>query len=261
MPKNGWYIPQMRAEDYFRNDIVNNLNLKTDGAKDKLDSCFWNEKQRGKKPDKWETKGTKSQKVYNDKKVFDEHLKTLNDAFKSKESPFEVRKTKSMGLGVYVKNNKGFGKKEYERNYKHILIGFLAGGGKKGQFKEDSHSECEGKVRKEGRRKKGATEDEIRNLYGPIVFVNHRCERHAQFDFRQKEKDLTLYLDLKEGFTIKGNEQIFISYGNLYGDSVSCSLCLKEEKMIEKKNDKERDTAVCLPVAKRARKNEGGRNK
>ena len=80
-----------------------------------------------------------------------------------------------MGLGVYVKNNKGFGKKEYERNYKHILIGFF--------------------------------------------------------------------------------------YGNLYGDSVSCSLCPKEEKMIEKKNDKERDTAVCLPVAKRARKNEGDRNK
>ena len=61
---------------------------------------------------KWETKGTKSQKVYNDKKAYEEHLKTLNDAFKSKESPFEVRKTKSMGLGVYVKNNKGFGVKQ-----------------------------------------------------------------------------------------------------------------------------------------------------
>ena len=219
---------------------------------------FWNEKQRGKKPDTWETKRTKETKVYNDMRAFNKHLQILNDALKSDHSPFEVRKTKSMGLGVYVKERRGFSKEQYDKEYKKILIGFLAG--KKG-LKEDSHSDCKGKVRKEGRRKKGATEEKIRNLYGPIVFVNHRCDDHAQFVFLQREtSDLTLYLKMKEGLTIKENEQIFIPYGDLFGDEVSCSLCSREEKLIEKKNDK-RDTAVCLPVAKRVRKNAGGSNK
>ena len=217
------YPPEWRAEDNYR--------LHKFKEYDNID-CLWRPDQAGvqKLPEKWQYKGTKDKKTYHSKKNYEKHWELLEKAF-GNNGPFMLKKTSDMGIGVFARRT--ITHTEFRRTYNKVLCGFVT----KKLIKKDSHSEVCVKVCINGKHcKKGGKRDmEIRNLYGPMVFVNHACERHAHCVISQRKNNgENPFPQMKDNVQLRKGEQLFIWYGDDY-NGVFCKEC-KIEKMAKTSN-------------------------
>ena len=217
MPKKPYY-PYFRAEDNFKITRFGNRGR----------SCLWNnEADPDIIPKEWkkETFKKSEDKFYRAKKAYFKHLDILEQCFEAESSPFEVKPTRNAGLGVYAK--RAIKKNEFNARGRpdalnSLLCGFITSELVHG---EQTHSALYFKVKRNGVRKtcKNYIQEEWRNLYGPMVFLNHACDDHAHFKISQRSNAGPPFLRMVKDARKGG--QLFIDYNT---NSFTCAVCGKK---------------------------------
>lgn len=249
------YPPQWRAEDHFRKTYFKKLGRK----------FLWRDKRGFTLPAAWFKKKKKSKKAYNDELKYWTHMSRLESTFGPGDStlPFEVRfKNAHVGVGVFLKKtSKVISKNEFEQKYCDLFKGYTDVHCRK----DNSHSQILVKIRRSGVRynkKKKPSKNEkrekaVRNLYGPLSFLNHACLCHAHLVIVQDDNDAVLvqtnqdfgnerekeYPDRRVGPDddwldnnfLKPGEELFTYYGNTVDyPGLTCSVCAKEDLELER---------------------------
>ena len=161
-------------------------------------------------------------------------MESLRRAFLLPSSLFEVKMTEKMGFGVFAR--KEMDTKFFNNQCTQILCGSIT----TTYVKENSHSDIMVSVWTRGNSKNAPSsepKDEKRNMVGPITFVNHACDFHAQLVFAQETEAVAgsrkfetgkIFLKMEQNSdNVEEGEEIFCCYGENY-DGVSCSLCNDE---------------------------------
>lgn len=181
--------------------------------------CLWCPERAGKVPRDWHRKGTKKGKVYLERSKYNKHMELLNSVFFSEDSPFALKQTTNMGLGVFAKRR--IEADEFNSKLCKIIVGFKT----VHHYKNDSHSDASLMIRRNGKHhKKGEKREyEVRNIYGPLVFANHACENHAHAVLSQRRNG-DPFMRMQPGKVVKKGEQLYMHYGYGY-DDISCFVC------------------------------------
>ena len=191
-------------------------------------SCFWAPNLAGTVPTKWSSNTTMSSKDYKERDRYDTHKALLEQSF-GDASPFYLRQTKMMGIGVFVK--KTITGADFNANHCNKLKVMYTS---KKDTKEPSHSDFYANVKKQGRKKKVV---EKRNLIGPAVFLNHACVQHCHCTIAQRSEEdeqgnVQYYVKMRNADLVefvKDDEddvanQMFLHYGNEF-DDLGCPIC------------------------------------
>lgn len=183
--------------------------------------CLWCPEKAGKVPRDWGRKRTKKGKVYLERSKYNSHMDLLESVFFDDESPFALKQTTNMGLGVFAKRK--IEPQEFNATLSKKIVGFKT----PYHYKDDSHSDASLMIRRNGKHhKKGEKREyEVRNVYGPLVFTNHACEDHAHCVLSQR-KNGDPFMRMQPGKVVNKNEQLYLHYGNAY-DNIECFVCKK----------------------------------
>ena len=208
------YPAVLRAEDNFRLALFPQQR-----------DCLWNVEAEDKIPRQWTDNSTKN-KYKAERKLYNDHLEVLNNAFVNEESPFELKRSVIEGIGIYCKRD--ITMSDYNNTFKNLLIGFTM----RPVDESVRFSLVEMKVKKRtlGRPPKDGCnhKSEVYSLYGPISFANHACQsKHATFNLRKKKDSEDFCLTIKKN--LKKGDQVTISYGDTFR-SVSCNYCKRARK-------------------------------
>ena len=208
------YPPVLRAEDNFRLTLFPNHR-----------ECLWNAAAENKIPRAWSKNSTKNEHCHS-RKLFNDHMDILNNAFLNDDSPFELKYTEAEGIGVFCKKDISISEFNKEK-YRDLLIGFTM------DVVEGStqFSEAQFLIKKHrlGRPpKEGNQTKKVYSLYGPISFVNHACQsKHATFNmWKDSHNDENIYLKMKKN--LKKGAEVTISYGTDRNLGVRCKYCKKK---------------------------------
>ena len=246
------YPPKWRAEDHFRKTYFPDLSPQ----------FLWRVNQGFKLPNEWFKKKYKPKAAYNDELKYWSHMMKLESTFGPGDStlPFEVRfENAEVGVGVFLKSDrKIISKDEFNiKNYCDLFKGCTDVRCRK----VNSHSQILVNIRRVGvgyKKKKSSKKQKrdkaVRNLYGPLSFINHACLCHAHLVIDQDDNDSVLpktnkdfgdqslkeYSDRRCGPDVEWfdknflqpNQELFLYYGDDY-PGLKCSVCAKEKLKLE----------------------------